>query len=122
MSDDEESHIVRGLQTRVTSLECALAQRSGLRREIEELLGVGYTTGDEQFLAAVERVRALVKAEARVAELEGQILAWWATFRPIAFGPQDHIAQPLVNTCAATDSARGILALTAREIAERREP
>jgi hypothetical protein len=45
------------------SLETALSQRVGMRRELEALLGVGDTYAPEEFDKGVERLRGLVAGE-----------------------------------------------------------
>ncbi len=54
------------------SLEAALSQKVGMRREFEELLGCGDTYADGAFETGLARLRALLAAEARVASLERQ--------------------------------------------------
>ena len=44
--------------------------RVGMRREFEELLGCGDTTGEEAFERGLIRLRALVAAEAKAERLE----------------------------------------------------
>lgn len=54
------------------SYRASAEARVGMRRELEELLGCGDTTGEEAFERGLIRLRGLLAAESRAARLEGQ--------------------------------------------------
>lgn len=81
--------------------------RVGMRREFEELLGVGDTTAPETFEAGLVRLRALLAAEARAERLE-KVLRCIRAYEPREVVKDEFAYDRMVE--AYRDAARAALA------------